>query len=97
MSNDNDSDDVDLDATNTRYKQGLYADNPNKDYIREKDLIPDGADLNAGLGDDAYDNYDSDDATLTADNDSDVTQTGMDESDADNLQRKEKIGDTVIN
>ena len=103
----NNSDDVDegveekeMDSLNeegTKFAAGLYDDNENKDYVNgTNDLNNEDAPLDAGLGDDASMDYDEDDATLTAENDEDVTETGMDESDADNLKGKQNLGDTVI-
>lgn len=86
-----------LDEEGTRYAAGLYDDNEQKDYIDDtNDLNNINSPLDAGLGDDASMNYDEDDATLPAENDSDVTETGMDESDADNLQGKDNLGDTIL-
>lgn len=86
-----------LDEQGTRYAAGLYEDNEQKDYISNtNDLNNEDAALDAGLGDDASTDYDEDDATLTAENDDDVVATGMDESDADNLEGKDNLGDTVL-
>ncbi len=86
-----------LDDEGTKFAAGLYEDNENKDYLAgTNDLNNEDSALDAGLGDDASMNYDEDDATLPAENDQDVTATGMDESDADNLEGKDNIGDTVL-
>src|SRR5260221_5687725 len=83
-------------TTGEKSNVGLYDTNPNKDYIDKSDLNSSQAPLNEGLGDDAYDDYDLDDATLTAENDSDETETGMEESDGDNLKGKQNLGDVVV-
>lgn len=82
--------------TGQKYNAGLYDDNENKDYYNQDDLNSSQAPLDEGLGDDASGDYDEDDDTLVAENDSDQTETGMDESDADNLEGKENLGDTVL-
>lgn len=85
-----------LNEEGTKFAAGLYDDNEQKDYLNgTNDLINEDAPLDEGLGDDAAMDYDEDDATLAAENDDDVTETGMDESDADNLEGKENLGDTV--
>jgi len=86
-----------LNEKGTRFAAGLYDDNQQKDYVTGiDDLNNEDAPLDAGLGDDASMDYDEDDATLPAENDEDVTATGMDESDADNLNGKQNLGDTVM-
>lgn len=86
-----------LDEQGTKYAAGIYEDNEQKDYLNgTNDLNNEDSALDAGLGDDASMDYDEDDATLTAENDDDVVATGMDESDADNLEGKESLGDTVV-
>lgn len=86
-----------LDGEGTRFAAGLYEDNENKDYlVGTNDLNNVDASADEGLGDDAAMSYDEDDNTLPAENDSDVTATGMDESDADNMQGKENLGDVVL-
>lgn len=85
-----------LNGEGTRFAAGLYGDNEQKDYLDgTNDLNNETASPDEGLGDDASMNYDEDDNTLPAENDNDVTATGMDESDADNLEGKENLGDIV--
>ncbi len=85
----------DEENTETKYAEGIY-DNGD-DIETEKDLNSHNDDLDAGLGDDAYGTYDADDSTLTAENDSDETETGMGEVDADDINPEmDKMGDVVL-
>lgn len=83
--------------TDMRYAKSLYDDSETKDDLTEDSLNSENDDLGAGLGDDAYQTYDSDDATLPAENDDDVTETGIEVEDADNLlPSQENLGDVII-
>lgn len=84
--------------TGTKYASGLYNDNPNKDYIDStNDLNNIDAPLDAGTGDDATFDYDEDDNTLPAENDTDETETGMDDEDFDNVSPlQQNKGDEVV-
>ena len=89
--------DSDVKNTDTKYARGIYNDNENKDYTDQSDLNSPIADINEGLGDDAYGTYDIDDSTLPAENDEDVTETGIQVEDADNLDpAMEKLGDVIV-
>lgn len=98
MDNDeNSSTNVDLDNTNTRYREALYED-LNIDPLTQTKLIPEDAPLDAGVADDAFSSFDMDDATLPADNNVDILETGMDSVDGDNLQNGQgNLGDVIVN
>lgn len=87
----------DTENTNTRYANSLYNDDENTDYYQKDDFNPASSDLDAGIDDDAFQTYDSDDSTLPSENDNDETETGMDEVDADNISPlQDQMGDTVV-
>lgn len=93
----NSSTNVDLDNTNTRYREALYED-LNIDPLTQTKLIPEDAPLDAGVADDAFSSFDMDDATLPADNNVDILETGMDSVDGDNLQNGQgNLGDVIVN
>jgi hypothetical protein len=80
--------------TETKYAEGLYGDEVSEESLP---LNPETAEINEGLGDDAYSTYDIDDSTLPAENDDDETETGMNEVDADDLSPEmDQMGDVVM-
>jgi len=80
----------------SRYDNSLNNAGSTIDDLDQDDLLPDDADLAAGLDDDAFAGFDNDERTLPSDNPNNVLETGMQEADQDNLVGSNNLGDVIL-